>query len=84
MPDDGNDNDRESGHKDFWDKLRASGTIVVAVVVAAMGGWFNHQQAERNRVSAESQFYTDLLACPVRRRAGVVLGGSHPFPRMDG
>ena len=62
MPDDGNDNDRESGHKDFWDKLRASGTIVVAVVVAFMGGWFNQQQAERNRISAESQFYTDLLA----------------------
>jgi hypothetical protein len=48
--------------KDFWDKLRASGTMVVAIVVAAMGGWFNHQQAERNRVSTESQFYTNLLA----------------------
>jgi hypothetical protein len=56
------ENGREPEGKDFWDKLRASGTIVVAIVVAFMGGWFNHQQAERNRVSAESQFYTDLLA----------------------
>ena len=48
--------------KDFWDKLRASGTMVVAIVVAAMGGWFNHQQAERSRVSTEGQFYTNLLA----------------------
>jgi len=53
---------REPEGKDFWDKLRASGTIVVAIVVAFMGGWFNHQQAERNRISAESQFYTNLLA----------------------
>ncbi len=52
----------ERDSKDFWDKLRASGTIVVAIVVASMGGWFNHQQAERNRISTESQFYTDLLA----------------------
>jgi len=56
------ENGREPEGKDFWDKLRASGTIVVAVVVAFMGGWFNQQQAERNRISAESQFYTDLLA----------------------
>ena len=56
------ENGQEPYHKDFWDKLRASGTIVVAVVVAFMGGWFNQQQAERNRISAESQFYTDLLA----------------------
>jgi hypothetical protein len=56
------ENGREPDRKDFWDKLRASGTIVVAVVVAFMGGWFNQQQAERNRISAESQFYTDLLA----------------------
>lgn len=55
-------NGREPEGKDFWDKLRASGTIVVAIVVAFMGGWFNHQQAERNRISSESQFYTDLLA----------------------
>ena len=48
--------------KDLWDKLQASGTIVVAIVVALMGGWFNHQQAERNRLSTETQFYTDLLA----------------------
>ena len=53
---------RGPDRKDFWDKLRASGTIVVAVVVAAMGGWFNHQQVERTRVSTESQFYTNLLA----------------------
>ena len=56
------ENGREPEGKDFWDKLRASGTIVVAVVVAFMGDWFNQQQAERNRISAESQFYTDLLA----------------------
>jgi len=59
---DATENGRQPDGKDFWDKLRASGTIVVAVVVAFMGGWFNQQQAERNRISAESQFYTDLLA----------------------
>lgn len=53
---------RERDGKDFWDKLRASGTMVVAIVVAAMGGWFNHQQAERSRISTASQFYTNLLA----------------------
>ncbi|RDD61876.1 hypothetical protein DRB17_10305 [Ferruginivarius sediminum] len=50
------------GPKDVWDKIRATGTALVALVVGVTGYMFNSWQSELNRDSAEMRFYTDLLA----------------------
>lgn len=58
----GRDGERERGPKDVWDKIRAAGTALVALMVGITGYMFNSWQAELNRDSAEMRFYTDLLA----------------------
>jgi hypothetical protein len=52
----------ESGGKDFWDKLQASGSVFVGVAVALIGGWYNLQQDSLQRETLVQQTYTEIVA----------------------
>ena len=55
MSADAGDDRKRSDEKDLWDKLRAAGPVVVALVVGVMGAWFNVQQAQLDRESLLQQ-----------------------------
>ncbi len=44
---------RQEKAKDFWDKLRAVGPLIVALAVSALGGWYGYKQVEL-QVKAQS------------------------------